>query len=136
MADIKIDLGTGDLLISESVSGEALILQRLWVRMNTGIGEYIADTSKGIPMLDWLETRPLPLAKIVTIIKREWETCPGVTSATVRGSLMASGDVVVTGDLTIAGDEQIAVAFTTSRDTGAVARDTNSAVIAPIFLAM
>lgn len=79
---MSIDVGldeTGDLPhFTRHISGPAVTLQRLALRLKTFLGEWILDASVGIPYLDFIAQKPPRLNEIGAFIRREIETTPGV----------------------------------------------------------
>lgn len=63
MTDVLLD-DTGDLYykdgLIDTVDGDEEILQRVWIAMNTGLGEWAFDTAFGFPYKQFTSTRGVP----------------------------------------------------------------------------
>ena len=61
MTDVLLD-ATGDLYWvngeTDTVSGDDELLQRLWIALSTGLGEWAFDTTLGFPYREITQTRP------------------------------------------------------------------------------
>lgn len=79
---MRIDLAldeTGDLpLVPRHITGIPLVLQRIRRRLLVFAGEWVLDTSQGLPYLAWRQTKPAPLDAIAARIRTELEQTPGV----------------------------------------------------------
>lgn len=60
------------------VEGIELVLQRIRIRLNTHLGEYLLDTREGMPYRRWLQTKPAPVNQVRDYVRREIEDTPGV----------------------------------------------------------
>lgn len=89
MSDIRLDPTTGDLDVSDFIAprmfavGEELaaIAQQVAIRLRTFLGEWFADTTKGVPWLQQiLGGKNLALA--VTLLREVVQMTPGVLSIT------------------------------------------------------
>lgn len=76
-----------DLLLDDSgdigtpprpATGLALIKQRILRRLRTIEGEWFLDPTVGLPYLDWIATKPSPVAQIAAAMREAVETVPGV----------------------------------------------------------
>ena len=112
---ITYDVGLdedGDLQVHNyPVTGLALVLQRVRLRLLTFLGEWILDASKGLPFLRWIATKPPDAAVIGAVVRREIETTPGVlrveeytcTWIPAEQRIAIAGNVITAaGELTIA----------------------------------
>jgi len=71
----------GDLPLQPGlVSGVELVAQRVAFALRLHRGEYLLDTRKGLPWLDWMQTRPAPLDTMDAAIKATILGVPGVLS--------------------------------------------------------
>lgn len=78
---IDVELVDGDLpALTRHISGTAVILQRVRLRLLTGKGEWILDRNVGIPYLRFIRQKPPNLNEIGAFIRREIEAVPGVLS--------------------------------------------------------
>lgn len=78
-ADVYLDPVTGDLPSSFRFATQTeLILQRVRIRIETFFGEVLLDQRAGLPYLRWRETKRPPLAEVLSLIRREVESVPGV----------------------------------------------------------
>ena len=102
MADVG--LVNGDLPVyPEQIENLDLAMQRLETALQTYLGEWVLDTSVGMPFIEWLTTRRPDHVAIGAVILIEIRAVPGVlrvdnwtTSYTQSTSTFtASGDVVV-----------------------------------------
>ncbi|NOT72467.1 MAG: hypothetical protein HOP09_14695 [Hyphomicrobium sp.] len=102
--DAYIDPLTGDLPIrGRLTSGSELIKQRITVRLRRGTGEYLLDPNNvGLPLIEWMDTKPPPLAQIMSRLQAEMRSVPGVVAT---GGWTASHDPL-TGRVTCNGDVQ------------------------------
>ena len=79
---MRIDLAldeTGDLpLVPRHITGIPLVLQRIRRRLRVFAGEWVLDTSQGLPYLAWRQTKPAPIEAIAARIRVELEQTPGV----------------------------------------------------------
>lgn len=79
---MRIDLAldaSGDLpLVARHITGIPLVLQRIRRRLLVYAGEWVLDTTQGIPYLAWRQTKPAPLDAIAARIRVELEQTPGV----------------------------------------------------------
>lgn len=85
---IDVRLGAdGDLeQFTRHISGSAVTLQRIKLRLETFLGEWILDRTKGMPWLLFIAQKPARVAEIVAFIRREIETTPGVIAVdTIEG---------------------------------------------------
>jgi|SRR5690554_937285 len=98
MNDLALDPQTNDLILSggrlEMVDGLELVAQRLRVRLNRRLGEWIWDTRRGVPWLETVFVRPPNISAISTALKSEIIGTAGVIEllafeATRRGSALS-----------------------------------------------
>lgn len=76
--DLQLD-ADGDLpLVPRHITGIPLVLQRIRRRLRVFAGEWVLDTSQGLPYLAWRQTKPAPLDAIAARVRVELETTPGV----------------------------------------------------------
>ena len=103
--DVKLD-ANGDIYEStQVVTGDELIAQRIRIRLQTHLGEWLLDTSQGMPYIDWADTLPLPVTEVRQKILDELTTTPGVLTVTslvvdvdnVLGCLSATASVLLDG---------------------------------------
>lgn len=101
MLDVQIT--AGDLPErTRIITGNEVILQRLGRRLQTHLGEYLSDSSVGVPWADWLSVRRFDVDAAAAWLRAAIETCPGVVrlddwtgvrdgdSATFTGSVVTS----------------------------------------------
>lgn len=78
---IDVQLIDGDLPhYTRHVRGPSVTLQRLRIRLQTFLGEWLLDASAGLPYLEWIGQKPPRLNEIGAFVRREIETAPGVIS--------------------------------------------------------
>lgn len=78
-ADVFLDPVTGDLPASfRFATPIELILQRARIRLETFLGEWLLDQSKGLPYLEWRRVKQPPLDEVLNLVRREIEDIPGV----------------------------------------------------------
>ena len=78
-ADVYLDPMTGDLPPAfRYASDTELVLQRSRIRLESFLGEWLLDQTKGLPYLDWRKVKQPPLDEIVNLVRREISTVPGV----------------------------------------------------------
>lgn len=76
--DLQLD-ADGDLpLVPRHITGIPLVLQRIRRRLLVFAGEWVLDTSQGLPYLAWRQTQPAPVEAIAARIRVELEQTPGV----------------------------------------------------------
>ena len=77
---IDLELGPdGDLpLVPRHITGIPLVLQRIRRRLLVFAGEWVLDTTQGLPYLAWRQTKPAPVEAIAARIRVELEQTPGV----------------------------------------------------------
>lgn len=76
--DLQLD-ADGDLpLVPRHITGLPLVLQRIRRRLRVFAGEWVLDTSQGLPYLAWRQTKPAPVEAIAARIRVELEQTPGV----------------------------------------------------------
>jgi hypothetical protein len=69
----------GDLPeITQHITGIQLVMQRVKVRLQTFLGEWILDTSKGLDYHGWAQIRPAPVNEIQALMLAEVLGTPGV----------------------------------------------------------
>jgi len=69
---------SGDLpVVTRLGEGVRVVEQRLELRLRRHLGEWFLDTTKGLPFVEWLSTKPA-LVDIAAQVRREISTCPGV----------------------------------------------------------
>jgi hypothetical protein len=88
----------GDLEVpGRFVSDRDQVVQRIRLRLGLFRGEYLLDGSKGLDFVEWRRFKRKPLKEILSVVRREIDTIPGVlrtedpsivdTGAAVRISL-------------------------------------------------
>lgn len=77
--DVFLDPVTQDLPINPvHISGTDLVLQRVTLRLQRFLGEWILDTSVGLPYLAWVQQKPPDVIGITAVLRTEIATTPGV----------------------------------------------------------
>lgn len=77
-SDIRLD-STGDLPdVGALITRAELVAQRVGVRLRTWLGEWLLDKSEGIDWRGLMQSKPFPLDFVVTLLRREIDTTPGV----------------------------------------------------------
>lgn len=83
----QLDLDTWDLPEqSRWVTGAEEIGQRIIISLRTLLGEWMLDTSVGIPYQDWLTVKPVDQKAIGAILIADIRDVPGVVSVSERSS--------------------------------------------------
>jgi len=78
MPDVQL-AENGDLpKYTYHTSGNAEVVQKISIRLNTFRGEWILDDSEGLPFLEWLQTKDPPEADIENRIRAEINAVEGV----------------------------------------------------------
>ena len=78
-SDVGLDPLTFDLpVFPVHISGVDLIVQRMTIRLQRFLGEWILDTTVGIPYLAFIQERPVDVEGITAVLRTEIETTPGV----------------------------------------------------------
>lgn len=76
--DVLLD-ETGDLPAFNTLSsGPEVVAQRIVIRLETGLGEWIFDKTKGLPFVLWVTTKPFPVDTIGDFVRAEVEGVNGV----------------------------------------------------------
>ncbi len=77
--DVQLD-ETGDLPhITRHISGVELTIQRVTIRLNLSLGEFLLDQTKGINYLAIVAQRPVDIEATGAIVRDQIETTPGVS---------------------------------------------------------
>lgn len=77
--DVGLDPVTGDLpVFPVHISGTDLVLQRITIRLQRFLGEWMLDTTVGLPYLAWTQQRPLDIPGITAVLRAEIAGTPGV----------------------------------------------------------
>ncbi len=98
--DIRLD-STGDLPdVGALLTGAELVAQRIRIRLLTWLGEWTLDKLAGIDWRTIIATKPFPLDLVVTLLRREIDTTPGV----VRTAIVSAAFGVDTQEATIVYD--------------------------------
>ena len=108
--DIGLDPLTEDLPVFPGhISGTDLVLQRVKIRLQRFLGEWILDTTKGLPYLAWTQEKPLDVAGMTAVINAEIASTPGVLRVeNFSGSFdFRNQKVSLTGEIIL--DNEIAV---------------------------
>lgn len=74
--DDSLDLPAGG---TRFITGRELVAQRIRMRLSRFLGEELLNQSLGLPFIEWRTLKPLPIAEIGAVVRREVETIPGVT---------------------------------------------------------
>jgi len=82
------------------VSGIDLVAQRVRLRLATHKGEILRDASVGLPWVEWLSTKPVPLASVRSGVRRQVALVAGVTSVTNVQASASGGTLSVSLDVT------------------------------------
>lgn len=91
------------------VEGVDYILQRVQIRLNTHLGEWILDTRQGLPWRRWLNTKPAPVDQVRDFVRREIEKTAGVTrvvdltAEADNRAIKVSGDIITDSGVTVSG---------------------------------
>ena len=76
--DIHLD-EDGDLrAFNRLASGSDLVAQRIRTRLRTHLGDWLIDSSKGLPWATWFSTKPAPVDEAQARIRAELVDTPGV----------------------------------------------------------
>ena len=76
--DIGLDSDGDFPLLPKHITGTALVLQRIAIRLHTFRGEWIVDASKGLPILRWMGEKPFDADLAGAEVRLQIETTPGV----------------------------------------------------------
>lgn len=102
---------TGDLALEGGnalgVSGLQALAQLARIRLGTGKGEWSPDTRQGMPYLETILKRGVPLSDVETVFRKGLLLCPGflsvetltVSRVSERGLLVAFRAKTVEGEL-------------------------------------
>ena len=86
MIDAKLG-DDGDLLpFNYFITGDPLVVQRAKIRLRTGRGEWVLDVTAGYPVLEWAETRGLPVETVIFLTKEDLEQIPGLLRLDPNGN--------------------------------------------------
>ncbi len=109
-------------LATRFIRGRDTVAQRVRIRLQQHLGDWVLDTSKGIPWATYLSTKPAPVAAIEASCRTEVEATPGVLAVQSVSSTLSGRDLSITitytdseGDVAVAlsanpGDRNFAVA--------------------------
>ena len=104
--DLSIDTSTGDIAFpTRMLSGSQATRQRIDVRLRTFYGEWLLDTSVGLPYATWAQEKPAQPAAISARVRAEVAGTPGVQAVTswaytwdkATGALSMTGEVRIDG---------------------------------------
>jgi len=102
--DSNLDLGVSNRMIR----GRDATAQRVRIRLQQHLGDWVLNTSKGVDWATYLSTKPVPLANIEAAVYREISTTPGVLAVgDVVGSVVDRA-LTITATYTTAEGEQAA----------------------------
>jgi hypothetical protein len=77
--DVGLD-SSGDLPhATQHIDGIKLIIQRVTIRLNMALGEWVLDQTQGLDYFAFARQRPVDVDGIGAIIRAEIENTPGVT---------------------------------------------------------
>ena len=100
---LDVELIAGDLPErTKIITGNDVVLQRIGRRLQTHLGEYLSDSSIGIPWATWAASRRFDLEAASAWLRAEIESCPGVvrledwTGVKDGESVTFTGSVVTT----------------------------------------
>ena len=102
--DSSLDLGVSNRMIR----GRDVTAQRVRIRLQQHLGDWVLDTSKGIDWKTYLSTKPAPIANIEADVYREISTTPGVLAVGEVTSSVADRALTITATYTTAEGEQTA----------------------------
>lgn len=109
-ADVFLDLLTGDLPPSfRFATSIELILQRAKIRLETFLGEWLLDQTKGLPYLQWRRFKIPPLSEVLNFTRRELSTIPGVLRTSDPAIEIVEGVIQVSMTLAVPDDDSIRV---------------------------
>lgn len=78
-ADLALDEQTGDIeLPARLITADALVIQRLRLRLRAHRGDWVLDNEFGLPYEAWVGQVPAPLTAITLAFTEILGTCPGV----------------------------------------------------------
>lgn len=80
--DVLLDSNYDIPLRTTLGTGIEVILQRIQLRLQQGLGEWVYDTTTGLPWLDWSQDKPVDVDNIGARIRREIESVPEVVRVT------------------------------------------------------
>jgi hypothetical protein len=76
---LDVEIIAGDLPErTRIITGNDVVLQRLSRRLQTHLGEFLADKTVGVPWADWLAVRRFDIDTATAWLRASIETCPGV----------------------------------------------------------
>lgn len=102
-----LDLQPGASLLD----GDALVGQRIRIRLQQASGGWVLDSRSGLPWLAWLAQKPFPVDAATARIRQEIEAVPGVLQVQTLTVSRSGVSATVTGDvLTASGVLPLAVA--------------------------
>lgn len=94
--DIHLD-EAGDLrAFNRLASGSDLVAQRIRMRLRTHLGDWLLDSSKGLPWAEWFATKPSPVDEAEARIRTELVSTPGVIRVSAFETAVASRTFTVT----------------------------------------
>jgi len=99
---------TADVLLTDDldlrprtalVSGDQLVGQRIRLRLQQVLGDWVLRQSDGLPWLDWLGTKPFPTDVALARIRQEIESVPGVLQVQTLAMTRSGTSSTITGDI-------------------------------------
>lgn len=92
MAQLKIDLTTGDLAVENGgfvvATGLQEIAQHVWLRLGIILGELVLATDRGLPFHGELTEKGTPIQRLAAIYRETILGTPGVVSILEPGVLL------------------------------------------------
>jgi hypothetical protein len=115
--DVGLDTQTGDLpAFSRHIRAEALAIQRIKTRLRTFLGDWLLDTTVGLPYVEWKQQKPPDTIAIGATVQAEIEATTGVervdnfdASFEIRSGVDAT--LLFTGDIVFDPGDEASVEF-------------------------
>jgi hypothetical protein len=95
--DVLLDTD-GDLApVSHLGTGDAVTLQRVAIRLSIMRGECPLDQQMGLPVIEWLRTKPVDLLRVSADVRKLVEACPGVAALENLDVVQVEEEIRITG---------------------------------------
>ena len=108
MTPFDVQLEDGDLpKRTTHIRGPDQIAQRLQIRLNTWRGEWFADTRRGLPWMEWKQSKPPDTDAIEAQLRAQIRRTPGVLRVSDLSVDFSDGQVSASGTIQIEDQERV-----------------------------
>jgi len=106
--DIALDSNLDLSVSNRMIRGRDVVAQRVRIRLQQHLGDWVLDTSEGIDWKAYLSTKPVPVATIEAAVFREISTTPGVLAVGEVTGAVVGRNLTITATYTTPEGEQAA----------------------------